>query len=325
MSYTRKGAKWEILHSIPLLFSFIPFVNSLVLFYMSARTGIKKWRTIGWVLLIINISTIIGINVCNTYSWVNLEEYPDNRPKLEDYLGYDYYNKYQSYYDYQNLEEYYEYEKAVDEWENSEEVKRIRNRNEEFSDRFRRIRTALQYSTFYISIIVFFFVLSQRAEFIKAYANGSNKEELREQLQRHPINGNTPPINRPNHAPASDNTQVKKKKKHPTSDGEITDRERKVNKANKYNVNTITEEEIASLPGLTVVDAKRAIQYRKEHNGFKNVDEFFDAINIKPHIMVKIQNKLYVEKKNSNASNKSVSNTSSNTSEGTMTKRRIDL
>ncbi|MBR1530888.1 MAG: helix-hairpin-helix domain-containing protein, partial [Eubacterium sp.] len=54
-------------------------------------------------------------------------------------------------------------------------------------------------------------------------------------------------------------------------------------------LNSATEDEIAALPGLTIVDAKRAISYRDEHNGFANTDDFFNAISAKPHIMVKIE------------------------------------
>ncbi|MBQ9516856.1 MAG: helix-hairpin-helix domain-containing protein [Eubacterium sp.] len=54
-------------------------------------------------------------------------------------------------------------------------------------------------------------------------------------------------------------------------------------------INSATEDEIAALPGLTIIDARRAVAYRNENGGFANTDAFFEAISAKPHIMVKIQ------------------------------------
>lgn len=54
-------------------------------------------------------------------------------------------------------------------------------------------------------------------------------------------------------------------------------------------INSCEESDFASLPGVSIVMAKRAIQYREEHNGFSSKEEFFDTIQLKPHFMVQIQ------------------------------------
>ncbi len=51
----------------------------------------------------------------------------------------------------------------------------------------------------------------------------------------------------------------------------------------KVNINSASEEEIAKLPGISVIIAKKIIQYRQLNNGFKTQEEFFEKMNIKPH------------------------------------------
>jgi hypothetical protein len=53
-------------------------------------------------------------------------------------------------------------------------------------------------------------------------------------------------------------------------------------------VNTCTQEELLSLPGISLADAKRAMDYREERGGFASVDEFVDVLEIKPHFAVQI-------------------------------------
>ena len=51
----------------------------------------------------------------------------------------------------------------------------------------------------------------------------------------------------------------------------------------KININKAGEEEIAKLPGINIVKAKKVVQYRILHNGFKDIDEFIKIAGIKPN------------------------------------------
>lgn len=53
-------------------------------------------------------------------------------------------------------------------------------------------------------------------------------------------------------------------------------------------INTASLDEIKSLPGINIALAKRIIQYREKHNGFKTIDEFYSEFNIKPHFRKQI-------------------------------------
>ena len=49
----------------------------------------------------------------------------------------------------------------------------------------------------------------------------------------------------------------------------------------KVNINKACEEEIAKLPGVNIVKAKKVVQYRTLHNGFKDIDEFLKVAGVK--------------------------------------------
>ena len=55
------------------------------------------------------------------------------------------------------------------------------------------------------------------------------------------------------------------------------------------NVNTCTEEELASLPGVSVVKAKKAVDYRNQNGGFVSVDEFLAVIAVQLHFQKQIE------------------------------------
>ena len=54
-------------------------------------------------------------------------------------------------------------------------------------------------------------------------------------------------------------------------------------------INSCEESDLVSLPGVSIVLAKRALSYRKEHDGFSSVEEFLDTMQLKPHFVAQIQ------------------------------------
>lgn len=53
-------------------------------------------------------------------------------------------------------------------------------------------------------------------------------------------------------------------------------------------INNCNKEELTKLPGITIIDAKRAIERREAQGEFGSVDEFIEYLGIKPHFAVKI-------------------------------------
>ena len=71
--------------------------------------------------------------------------------------------------------------------------------------------------------------------------------------------------------------------------------------AEKIDINSADEKKLASLPGLTIIDAKKAIEYRDNNGGFDNEDAFFALLGLKPHIIVKLKDLIIVGQKKEKA------------------------
>lgn len=63
----------------------------------------------------------------------------------------------------------------------------------------------------------------------------------------------------------------------------------------KLNINTCSEEELASLPGLNIIDAKKAISHRQQYGDFGSIEELVVLLGLKPHIAAPLYDILYCE------------------------------
>lgn len=62
----------------------------------------------------------------------------------------------------------------------------------------------------------------------------------------------------------------------------------------RVNINKANEEGLAKLPGINVVKAKKLLQYRVMHGGFKSVDEFIKVAKVKPHFIEGIKANVFL-------------------------------
>lgn len=67
------------------------------------------------------------------------------------------------------------------------------------------------------------------------------------------------------------------------------------------NINIASDEELAALPGINIISAKKIIKYRELHNGFESKEDFYAQMKINEKIQAKIDNIIVVEKKKNNA------------------------
>lgn len=58
----------------------------------------------------------------------------------------------------------------------------------------------------------------------------------------------------------------------------------KIKQLNKVDVNNASEIELTALPGISIVLSKKIIKKREEIGGFKNINEFFIYLRLKPHM-----------------------------------------
>jgi competence ComEA-like helix-hairpin-helix protein len=66
--------------------------------------------------------------------------------------------------------------------------------------------------------------------------------------------------------------------------------------SNKIDINTATASEIAILPGINIVGAKKIVEYRDLNGLFKSADDFFAVANVKDHFVHKIRPMIVVGK-----------------------------
>lgn len=59
--------------------------------------------------------------------------------------------------------------------------------------------------------------------------------------------------------------------------------------AQPIDINTCSASEMATLPGVSMVMAKKAERFRQENGGFTSPEQFFEVIQLKPHFVVQAQ------------------------------------
>lgn len=252
--------------NLMIFLSFIPFVNSITLFHMNGKVKNKKWSMLAWIVLMLNIVLISALIFSATNVNTDIAETPtDNQPSIEDYLSYDYNDKY-TYEEYSKMPEYYEYEKALKEWYSSKEVKAVEERNTSFRTSMRGIAIASGIALIITNLVTFFYVFSQKDRYLNKKEILQNKKAVASRLADMQADKTPPTV-----------SEIKKAAEQNTMPAAALD------------INTAAEEEIAALPGLSIIDAKRAISYREQNGGFKSTDEFFEVISAKPHIVVRLQ------------------------------------
>jgi DNA uptake protein ComE-like DNA-binding protein len=61
-------------------------------------------------------------------------------------------------------------------------------------------------------------------------------------------------------------------------------------------INAASEEELAKLPGIGLILAKKAVAHRQQIGGFATTNQFFEYLQLKPHIVERIQSRVSASK-----------------------------
>ena len=64
----------------------------------------------------------------------------------------------------------------------------------------------------------------------------------------------------------------------------------------RLDINNCSEIELTELPGISIVMAKKIIKKREEIGGFKNLDDFFLFLKLKPHMQTQLNSLVCVNK-----------------------------
>lgn len=89
-------------------------------------------------------------------------------------------------------------------------------------------------------------------------------------------------------------TYVPPKPKHSQIYTKNEDGEKRV-ECGKIDINSCTENELTSLPGIGIVDAKKTITIRQREGGFSSIDDFIDKLDIKPHFAEQIKTLAHID------------------------------
>jgi len=315
---------------------FIPFLQWIPFFIMNGKLPKKKWLMMGFAYLVIMAIAIALPFLGEAYRENNRLPYPDNSPNAEDYAGEspdlsdyfeeDYweiedYNKTPEYKQYSkdydawyDSEGYKEYEKALQEWYNTAEYKAYDERNDALYVVTRSCDTAqsiISISSWLVFMILGFFV--ERYKYNRELDINQNRDavygQLRNRVDMMPSapqsvnmlqNVEAPAVNMGVEAVHMDEPAI-------NVGGPVV------------NINTATEEELMTLPGMKTIDAKKIIAYRQQKGAFDSQEEFFTSFDAKPYIVVKMQKQITLQRVTN------MTNAYAGQSAQAETKRRFDL
>lgn len=311
------SAGWRFTNSLFFVLSFVPILQWIPYFIMNGKLPKKKWLLMGFSNILILVMLLSGTIINGVIYDRNRVSYPKS-PSLEDYMREDYLDY--SYSEYEKFPEYKEYEKAVEEYHATDEYIAAKENNDQNSRRKRNVSLTLSLifvMTYFVYLIIIFFVeryryLRELSEYenrrgvygaLKASSNAykdadkaqSNKDTSNNKSEKNNVGNNKGRSDR-NVNGAADTMQE--------SIAHTADKEAM---GNRINVNTATEEELQSLPTISIIDAKKIIEYRNKNGHFSDLDDFFAAFNAKPHMIVKIQDQVYIEDPDNGHAGKSAS------------------
>ncbi|WML33264.1 helix-hairpin-helix domain-containing protein [Clostridium sp. OS1-26] len=277
MAVTSKGSKWEISESCYIIVAFIPMMNWMAILYVGLTTNVKRW--IYWGIF---YATPLIISICLLYFSGG---HPGDYEALEKYC---------------NLLQIMAIIQAF--W--------IRK---EYLIRLEAIREGKILTKDEVKAII------EKNKLINSDKKVSEVKDSQENIKESIVNEFTATTRE------SESLLTKDKKIPKTKDNLQSTKEIKINQVNNsrdktdnilikgkkeaININTASEGELASLPGIGLILAKKAINHRETKGSFNSIAEFAEILSLKPHVLERIKpliivNKIETESKTNEFSSK---------------------
>lgn len=295
MKITDKGKMWETMHSLWIIWSFIWLVNGVGMFLAGRKTRVQKWyrlgliyTAIGWISMVVvaevdkssAISDVMALIFIGTYiacivhSFAIRKEYlirleMIDKQKIEQIMT-------------NNLKEKVAKEYGANSNKGNYSTNNMESRNDDM-----KYQSDTQYSNVHIS---------ENKKTFDSQMNFNQNEQVFNRAESN--NKKTEIYNTENNLVKNDFSKIKNEETVETSRTEKL-----------VDVNSCTEDELLQLPGIGVIEAKKAINFRN-NNEFNSVDEFIQVLNIKPHFTEKIRSMLICNK---TKKNESINNSNVNT------------
>lgn len=332
MAITKKGAEWEKKNSLFLIWAFFPLLDCIPFFHMNSRIKNKKWLAMGLAIAFLSLIAYMGAMFIPNLMYETAPEAPSYYdvagpyPSEVDFMNEDQLTKYYDNPDYmfstefKISKEYKEYEKALDEynqaqkeWESQPQIAAQIDRQYNYLSMMEGIAMGCVVVAFIIYVSAIVSVFLERPKYLRMLEKVENKNDI-ESMMSAGRNNNFRQMNNQNQFNSAANMSNFSNATNITNSSNVTNPANVTNGSKQLDINSASEEQLAELQGLTIIDAKKAVAYREAHGGFTSVDEFFSCINAKPHVIVKNENLIFV---GLNEKNKSQSAPS--------VKRRLDL
>lgn len=286
MKITEKGTRWEIIHSLWIIWSFIWLVNGIGIFLAGKRTRVQKWyrigliyTAVGWFTMIMGAELNKGNNnivnsammmtffityiVCIIQSFSIRKEYlirleMMEKQKTEQIVA-------------NNLKEKIAKEYGMNSDKGNYSPNNIEDRNQSNAN--------ILYNNEHIN---------ENQQTFNSQMNFNQNEQVYNREES--INKETRIYSTENNLVKND---VSERKNEEMLEASRTEK--------LLDVNSCTEDELLQLPGVGVIEAKKAINFRN-NNEFNSVDEFIQVLNIKPYFTEKIRPMLICNQINKNES-----------------------
>ncbi|OCA87832.1 hypothetical protein A8F94_08300 [Bacillus sp. FJAT-27225] len=260
MTSTKKSALWGFLNSWWILLSFIFLFNWTAFFFVGFKVRHRKWAIWGFIYSVPFILFFIGLETLNTDKW------PFNMIMILALLGW--------------ISSIIHAFRIRKEYLLRLEALKLINSNEE-----RRMREAIE-SEYGVR-------LGKQAP--RTVAKQETRQTPRSTEERairqvyHTEQQQTPAYEKTtemNVSPKGNLTDVPEQERIAPKPAEIVQSSLE---EPLLDLNEATEEELAQLPGVGLILAKRAVSERTKKGGFRSLDEFTELLNLKPHNIEKIR------------------------------------
>ncbi len=164
-----------------------------------------------------------------------------------------------------------------------------REAQEAVSAAFLLVRNVLWLATFVANSLLRVPYLEERAAIMGGYESGVDRELAEQDAFRSRMSGERAASEKTAAVPIPAEPRKPSETKVPPKARDTSEHPaQKADAQAKVDINACTQSELASLPGVSVADAKRAMEYRESRGGFGSVDDFVEALSVKPHFAVQL-------------------------------------
>lgn len=305
---------WNIKHSLIFLFSFFPFLQWITCFVINGRIPKKRWLVMGLANIGITLLIILVPLLISGYINSHLPVVP-SYPSLSQYLD----TTGMTYSEYSLTPEYQQYQQDCDAYRLLPDVIE-RTRLTDIRNSITTFVPTLHLISWFIFMVLLFFI--ERYRYLRELWNQENRNAVYQAFgtpqtaygmmyQGSGAPGITPGFVQGTSQSASQESNLRMAPEfiQKTSQSAVqpqttlqqsavqprTQVQTQAASFQAVNINTADESTLMTLPGMMTIQAKKILAYRTQNGPFPSREVFFRVMEAKPHIIVRLQDKITLE------------------------------